>query len=286
MSPVNSSTKVTIFRPDSKIHDSYFKAICCLISEVWRFRSHTRVVFKEQFKAAAYGTGLGIVWNYLLPLLPLTVYWILSSFHVFERFEGVDRGSYITFGLTLWFFLVGCLQVPMQIVQNQNHQSMKTAFPLISSVVAGFAQLLFDSLVRLSLVSIVIISNGAFPSSWNVMFLPALLIPAFLFFVGLGLWLSILNVIYRDVSRIINIFLQYMIFLSGVIFPLDKIEVVAFINQFNPFAIYIQFSRGWFFNGMADNVENYLVASVLALLFFCVGARTFYVMEYRIRGAM
>tara|TARA_B100001287_G_scaffold29419_1_gene21008 strand:- start:41 stop:895 length:855 start_codon:yes stop_codon:yes gene_type:complete len=278
-----SSQQISVIRPDSRVNDGMIVALHHILGEVWNFRSHIRVVFKEQFRAAYTGTGLGLFWNYLLPLVPLSVYWFLSKLRVFPNFDGVDGATFITFGVTLWFLFVGCVQTPIQVVQLRNKESMKTTFPLSASIVSGFAQLLFETAVRLVLVILIIVVGQSWPA-WSALLLPLLLLPALMLFIGVGLLLGILNVIYKDISRVVTISLQYGIFISGVIFPFHHIEVLLKLNMFNPFAIYIDLSRSIVFQGEVINMAAYLTMSCVALALFLVAARLFYIMEYRVRG--
>ena len=280
---VRKSQQIHIIRPDSRMRESILSAIRHLINEIWNYRSHIRIIFKGRFRAAYSGTGLGIFWNYALPLVPLTVYWFLSVLRVFPNFEGVDGATFITFGVTLWFLFAGCIQIPMQVVQSRNKESMKTNFPLSASIVSEFARLLFDTMVRIILVSIIIVSTQSWPTAQGLM-LPFTLLPALFLFTGIGVMLGILNVIYNDVSRAVNIILQYGIFVSGVIFPLYDTGILSAFNAINPFAIFIDASRSIVFQGVINNLQNYLVASGLAFIFFAVSVRIFFVMEYRVRG--
>ena len=280
---VRKSQQIHIIRPDSRMRESMLSAIRHLINEIWNYRSHIRIIFKGRFRAAYSGTGLGIFWNYALPLVPLTVYWFLSVLRVFPNFEGVDGATFITFGVTLWFLFAGCIQIPMQVVQSRNKESMKTNFPLSASIVSEFARLLFDTMVRIILVSIIIVSTQSWPTAQGLM-LPFTLLPALFLFTGIGVMLGILNVIYNDVSRAVNIILQYGIFVSGVIFPLYDTGILSAFNAINPFAIFIDASRSIVFQGVINNLQNYLVASGLAFIFFAVSVRIFFVMEYRVRG--
>ncbi len=280
---LQESHHIRIIRPDSRVKERATTALRHLVGEIWRFRSHIRIVFREQFRAAYSGTGLGLFWNYVLPVVPLTVYWFLSKLRVFPNFEGVDSATFLTFGVTLWFLFTGCVQTPIQVVQSRNKEAMKTAFPLSAAIVSGFAKLLFDTLVRLGLVIIVITVTQSFPT-WLGLLLPLALIPAFLFFVGAGLLLGILNVIYNDVSRVVNIVLQYGIFVSGVIFPLYDAGLLSTLNRYNPFAIFIEVCRSVVFQGQIENLDGYLAMSAVALVVFLVSVRLFYIMEYRVRG--
>jgi len=280
---VRKSQQIHIIRPDSRMRESMLSAIRHLINEIWNYRSHIRIIFKGRFRAAYSGTGLGIFWNYALPLVPLTVYWFLSVLRVFPNFEGVDGATFITFGVTLWFLFAGCIQIPMQVIQSRNKESMKTNFPLSASIVSEFARLLFDTMVRIILVSIIIVSTQSWPTAQGLM-LPFMLLPALFLFTGIGVMLGILNVIYNDVSRVVNIILQYGIFVSGVIFPLYDIGILSAFNAINPFAVFIDASRSIVFQGVINNLQNYLVVSCLAFIFFAVSIRIFFVMEYRVRG--
>ena len=280
---VRKSQQIHIIRPDSRMRESMLSAIRHLINEIWNYRSHIRIIFKGRFRAAYSGTGLGIFWNYALPLVPLTVYWFLSVLRVFPNFEGVDGATFITFGVTLWFLFAGCVQIPMQVIQSRNKESMKTNFPLSASIVSEFARLLFDTMVRIILVSIIIVSTQSWPTAQGLM-LPFMLLPALFLFTGIGVMLGILNVIYNDVSRVVNIILQYGIFVSGVIFPLYDIGILSAFNAINPFPVFIDASRSIVFQGVINNLQNYLVVSCLAFIFFAVSIRIFFVMEYRVRG--
>ena len=275
--------KIRVTRPDSRVKEGPIKALRHLVGEIWRCRSHIRIVFKAQLRAAYSGTGLGIFWNYALPLVPLTVYWFLSKLRVFPNFEGVDSATFLTFGITLWFLFTGCIQTPIQVVQSRNSEAMKTAFPLSASIVSGFAKLTFDTLIRLILVAVVVIVNKSWPS-WQALYLPLVLLPAFLLFIGAGLLLGILNVIYKDVSRVVNIVLQYGIFVSGVIFPLYGAGLLYKLNLYNPFAVFIDVSRSVVFQGSLEHLNGYLAMSAIALVVFMLSVRLFYIMEYRVRG--
>ena len=281
--PVRKSQQIHIIRPDSRMRESMLSAVRHLINEIWNYRSHIRIIFKGRFSAAYSGTGLGIFWNYALPLVPLTVYWFLSVLRVFPNFEGVDGATFITFGVTLWFLFAGCIQIPMQVIQSRNKESMKTNFPLSASIVSEFAQLLFDTMIRIVLVLIIIAFTQSWPTVQGLM-LPFTLLPALFLFTGTGVMLGILNVIYNDVSRVVNIILQYGIFVSGVIFPLYDVGLLSVFNAINPFAIFIDACRSVVFQGTINNLYNYLVGSCLAFIFFAVSIRIFFVMEYRVRG--
>ena len=280
---LNEKNWFQIIRPDSRMSEGSIKAIRNLAEEIWIFRSHIKIVFTEQFRAAYSGTGLGIFWNYVLPLVPLTVYWTLSRLRVFPNFEGVDSATFLAFGVTLWFLFAGCVQTPIQVVHSRNKEAMKTAFPLSAAIVSGFGRLLFDTIMRVLFVIIVVVMTQSWPRLSSLL-LPLVMLPAVLLFVGAGLLLGILNAIYNDVSRVVVILLQYGIFVSGVLFPLSDMGLLSTLILFNPFAVFIDACRTIVFQGAIENFSVYLTMTGLALIVFVLSCRAFFIMEYRIRG--
>lgn len=275
--------RIVTIRPDSRSGESTLDALRHLVQEIWSFRGHIKIVFKEQFRAAYQGSGLGVFWNYALPIVPLTVYLWLSHIRVFPAFEGVDGTTFIAFGVTLWFFLSGCVQTPIATIAARNQEVMKTAFPLSAAILSAFAKLVFDTLVRLGFVALIILISMK-PPAPTALLLPLALVPATLLFLGVGLLFGLLNVIYKDVGRVINIFLQYGLFVSGVIFPMPHFGVIGTLSLFNPFAVFIEAARGIVFRGGIDDPLPLAIWSVVAVLVFLLTTRVFYVMEYRIRG--
>ncbi len=272
-----------IISGDSRSKAGILMSLRSIYADIWAFRSHIGIVFGARFQAAYKGTGMGLIWNYALPLVPLTLYWFLSTIRIFPNFEGVDGSTFITFGVSLWFLLTGCIQVPIDILEGRNAESMKTEFPMSASIMSGFAQLLFDTLVRFTFVFLIIAVNQNWPM-WQALFLPLLIAPGLLGLIGIGLILGILNIAYNDVSRVTRIFLQYGIFVSGVIFPLAEAGWLAKINTINPFSIYIDVCRDIFFQGILVDGVRYFATAFLSIIFFLVAVRVFYVMEYRVRG--
>lgn len=275
--------KILIYRPDTRLRDSFLTAVASLAREIVQFRWHIWINFKRDFTAMYRQTGLGVVWNIILPVVPVTVYLLLAKLRVFPTYEGMDPTVYITVGVTLWFLFSGAIRIPVGIVENQSAALAKTSYPLICAILAGFAQLCFDTLVRTALVlPVMFYFVGAPPA--GALFFPILLIPALTFFAGLGLTLSILNTIYRDVSKVVTVMLSYGIFVSLVIFPLPAIGIVQTIITFNPFATYIDNLRYLLVFGHLGNQHVFWITSAIGAIAFFVGCKIFHVMEQRIKG--
>lgn len=278
-----TGVKVRTFVPDSRLTVSAFKAIGSLFSEVWSFRSHVAVTFGSEFRSSYRGTVFGVFWNFVLPLVPLSTYILLVHLRVFPVYDGLDPAVYICFNVTVWSLLTGLIIRPIQVVKSKNKESTRTAQPISVSVVASFARLFFDTLVRVALLCILIVAFAQWPKTNLLMLVPILLSGIILCF-SLGLILAVFNVIIPDIERVVGIMLQYGVFVSGVIFPLNRLGPLKLLEPYNPFNVYIQALRDDVFFGEIANGTAVLSWSGISVLLFLLAMRFFYVMERRIRG--
>lgn len=284
---VSSETEIQ-YRPDDRFRASPLSAIRRISDEIWRLKFQVGIAFSKEFKSGYRGTALGIFWNILIPLLPIIVYSIMASSRFFPVFDGIDVVVAISFNATLWYFFVGCVQIPIDTVRSRNQESMKTSVPLSVSVVASFGRLAFESLVRVALLmSFVVLTREWFSfNAWGA-------IPVFffatIFFLGSGLFLAILGVASPDVHKVSGPILSLGIFVSGVIFPLPTDGGWAVVGEYNPFAVAISSLRSILFANSPDvfathDAISLVIWSVVSVCIFLWGARVFYVMEFRIRG--
>lgn len=273
---------VRIIRPNDRLNEGMLSAARHILRELVQHRDHISTAFRQDFRGLYHGAFFGVVWNLLLPLVPITIYVFLSLYRVLPGFDNVSSAAYVALGATIWFLLAGCIQQPLQTVRSRNAEVMKTAMPLSAMVISGFAQLLFETLVRMVFVATIIVFTAT-KLQWSAALLPLVLLPGVLLFLGLGLILAMANVIYTDVGRVTTIVLQYGIFVSGVIFPLASLPFSE-ILAWNPAHIFIEEARWVFFRGMPESGWLLGGYAVLGCAMFLLGCRVFYLMEYRVRG--
>lgn len=272
-----------VYRPDSRFEAGWLGAIGALSQEIVKFRSHILTLFANEFHASYRGAALGVLWNFVLPILPISVYVFLVSLRVFPAYEGLPPAVYIGFNVMLWFLFSGVIMQPIHVVRSRNAEVMKTAMPLSASIASSFARLSFDTLVRIAFVAAIMATTSTAPNA-GVVALAPVAIAGCIFFLSLGLLLSILNVIYPDIERLMTIVLQYGVFLSGVIFPISSIEPLAPFATMNPFNVFIEASRDIVFFGTIAHPAAFAAWTAGGAILLIVAARFFYVMEYRIRG--
>ena len=194
------------------------------VRELWAYRELLYFLTWRDILVRYKQAVLGVAWAILQPLLTMVVFTV-----VFNRALGVQSPSsdvpYAVFsfsGLLPWQFFAGALaRSGISLVGNANLLT-KVYFPRlvipIAAVLGGLVDLGISFLVLLALMA----AYGIAPT-WHVVFLPLFVLLAFATALAVSLWLSALNVLYRDVQYVIPFLVQLWMFVSPVIYPISSI---------------------------------------------------------------
>ena len=246
--------------------------------ELWAYRELLYFLTWRDILIRYKQAVMGVAWAILQPLLTMVVFTV-----VFNKGLGVQSPSsdvpYAVFsfsGLLPWQFFAGALsRSGVSLVGNANLLT-KVYFPRlvipISAVLGGLLDLGISFLVLLALMA----AYGIAPT-WHVVFLPLFVVLAFATAVAVSLWLSALNVLYRDVQYIIPFLVQLWMFVSPVIYPIDSIPAgplrVAF--ALNPMTGVIGGFR-WALLGQQFPPGSYLWISLAVVAALLVGGVVYF----------
>lgn len=193
-------------------------------AELWHYRELLYFLTWRDILVRYKQAVLGVAWVVLQPVLTMVVFTV-----VFNKALGIQSPSsdipYAVFsfaGLLPWQFFAGALtRSGVSLVGNANLLT-KVYFPRliipISAVLAGLVDLAIAFVVLVALM----IAYRVAPT-WNVVLLPIFIGIAFATALAVSLWLSALNVLYRDVQYIIPFLVQLWMFISPVIYPISAI---------------------------------------------------------------
>lgn len=219
------------------------------LAEVWRYRELLYFLTVRDIKLRYKQTALGVAWAVLQPLLSLTVFVIF--FGKLARLEDATGGPpyilYVMAALIPWQLFVYALTQSSNSLVAEQRLITKVYFPRLIVPVASVLSGLVDFLVAFGLMGVLMVLGpalGLFPvtlPSANVVFLPAFVVLAVLTALAVGLWLSSLNVQYRDVRYTIPFLAQFWMFATPVLYPGRMVrekfgEVAAAVYGLNPLA--------------------------------------------------
>lgn len=208
-----------------------------LPEELYRNRRLVLSLAKNDFKTKYAGSYFGTVWAFIQPIVTICVYWFVFGLALRN---GADRGVpfvlWLVAGLVPWFFIQEGLTGGTSALLEYNYLVKKVVFnidilPLVKTIAALFIHAFFV-LFMLLLFAL----YGYYPglhTLWVVYFSASLMI----FVTGLCMLTSSLVVFFRDLSQIINIFLQVGIWMTPIMWSLEdllaKYPVLALL-KLNP----------------------------------------------------
>lgn len=207
------------------------------LGELWEYRELLYFLTWRDVLVRYKQAVLGVAWAVVQPVLTMIVFTV-----IFNRALGVKSPDpsvpyeIFTFaGLLPWQFFAGALaRSGVSLVGNSNLLT-KVYFPRlvipISAMLAGLVDLLISFVVLL----ILMVAYGV-PFGWEMVLLPLFIVYAMITAMAVSLWLSALNVLYRDVQYIIPFMVQLWMFVSPVIYSIEDIPegFLRVIYSINP----------------------------------------------------
>lgn len=246
------------------------------LADLWRYRELLAFLVWKSLKIRYKQTVLGASWALLQPLATMVVFSV-----VFGHLVGLkgDYGSpyplFVFAGLLPWtFFNAALTQSSTSIVSSANLVT-KVYFPRLIIPLSATLVPIVDFLLGLVVFFGLFAWYGIWPH-WHVVFIPAFLAIAFLAAQGISLFLSALNVRYRDVQYIVPFLTQLWLYLTPVIYPVSLIpQKWHWVLALNPMAGVVD---GFRWSVLGKGVPDFSVygISLAVALFFAVAGLAYF----------
>ena len=242
------------------------------LRELWRYRELMGILVWRDIKVRYRQTFLGIGWVIAQPLLTMGIFTLL--FNRVARIQpdaNVPYSIFIMAALVPWtFFASGAANSGNSLIGNA-HLISKVYFPRMiipaASVLAGA----IDMLVTCGALAVMMVVARV-AVSWIVLILPLVVVVAALFTLGIGLWLSAMNVEYRDVRVVVPFLLQLWLYATPVAYPLSVLPAWARpIALANPMTAVVETFRSALF-GRPINWWNFAYACAVTAAVLISGA--------------
>jgi lipopolysaccharide transport system permease protein len=249
------------------------------LRELWRYRELLYFLTWRDVKVRYKQTALGASWAILQPFLTMVVFSLFFGRLAQIPSDGVPYPIFSYAGLLPWtFFSMGLAQSSASLVTSSNLIT-KVYFPRLAIPVAT----VLSGVVDFMLAFVVLLGMMAFygiAPTWNIIWLPFFLLLALVTCLGVGLWLSALNVKYRDVRYVIPFITQFWLFATPIAYPSALLDQPwRTIYGLNPMVGVVDGFRWALLDSNTGPGLVVLVSSVTALAVLVGGAFYFRRME-------
>jgi lipopolysaccharide transport system permease protein len=188
------------------------------LDEVWRYRELLFFLVWRDIKVRYKQTALGAVWAILQPLMTMLVFSLFFGKLARVPSDGVPYPLFSVAGLVPWtFFASGLTQSANSLVGSAN-LIKKVYFPRLTIPIATIMAESVDFGLAFLVMLVMLAIYGVAPSA-RMLWLPLFVLLAFVTSLGVGLWLSALNVEFRDIRYVVPFITQFWMFATPIAYP-------------------------------------------------------------------
>ena len=245
------------------------------LKSIWAYRELLYFLVWRDLKLRYKQTSIGIGWTVLQPLIAMVIFTVIFGHFAKIPSDGVPYPIFAFCGLLPWTYFATALNRCMVSVVADAQLVSKIFFPRLLLPIAGTISGVIDFFISLGLFLGLMVWYG-FVVTWWLLTLPLFLMLAFLTALAVGLWVSALNVRYRDVTYTIPFLIQAWMFASPVIYPVSMIpEKYRSLYSLNPMAGVIEGFR-WALLGKANPDFSVMAVSVVVVIGVLAGGLVFF----------
>ena len=233
------------------------------LKEFWKYRELFYFLTKRDIQVRYKQTVLGGLWAIIQPVFTMVVFTLFFGRLAKMPSDGIPYPIFVYAGLLPWTYFANALSASGNSLVGSANLITKVYFPrLIIPASSSLAGLLDFFIAMLVLVAMMIYYH--FVPGVGILLFPILVGLTFLCAVGVGLWLSALNVQYRDIRYVIPFIIQLWMFVSPVIYPVSMVkEKYQWLMALNPMGGVINAYRAsilghlpidWFLFGISTSI--------------------------------
>jgi lipopolysaccharide transport system permease protein len=243
--------------------------------ELWAYRELLYFFVWRELKVRYKQTVVGAAWAVIQPFLTMLIFSLFFGKLAHIPSGGLPYPIFYYSALLPWMYFASSLQnATNKIVENQNVIT-KVYFPRLILPISGTVSGLVDFGISFLMFVAIMIYYRIHPG-WAILMLPVFLLLAVLTALGVGLWLSALNAIYRDVRYIVPFLVQFWMFASPVVYPSSLVPTKwRWLYGLNPMAGVIEGFR-WSLTGTGDPPNRMLLVSSVAVVGVLLGGLMYF----------
>lgn len=245
------------------------------LKELWHYRELIYFLTWRDIKVRYKQAVLGIAWSVLQPVLTTAIMTVVFGILLKVESDGLPYPVFALSALLPWhLFQLSLQKSSISLVGNANLLT-KVYFPRVIIPLSSVLAALVDFAISLVLLFISM-AIYRIPLTWNVLWVIPLTLLSVLAALAVGLWLSALNVQYRDVQQMVPFLIQIWMYATPIVYPITTIPEGTFryIYSLNPMVGVVQGFRWSLFGGSPPDVT--LLISSLAVLLLLVSGLFFF----------
>lgn len=212
-----------------------FKSIRYVLHENFNNLYRIYSIAKYELLGDVKDSKFGFFWNFASPAIQVFTYWIVFGIGLLRKpQQGIDYLPWVVVGFAAWWFIQPCITNGCSAIFSKRNVITKMKFPVSILPATVCVKELFNHCFMLIIAFIIVIIYGFYPNIYwlNIIYFAFC---AFMFVEALSLILSVLNMISRDVKKLVTSLMRMLLYLSPVLWEAHySIEILNIITKLNP----------------------------------------------------
>lgn len=255
----------------------FLKLLKIALLDIYQSRFLAKQLAKRDIKAQYRQSLFGIAWAFILPLATAFVWIILNKTGTVKLSStGIPYPVYAFSGTLLWAIISEAITSPITNTIAAKGILSKINFPKEALILSGIYKQLFNIFIKVIVLFIFLIIYGISFNS-NLLFFPFTILGALFFGTTIGLLLTPIGVLYKDISKIISMGLQFLMYATPVVYAIPNEGILKTIMEWNPLTPLILTARD-FVVGTTPVYLNYY----FWIMLICIPLFLFAIVLYRI----
>jgi lipopolysaccharide transport system permease protein len=252
------------------------------LGELWAYRQLLYFFVWRDIKVRYKQTVIGAAWAVLQPVMTMLVFSLFFGALAKIPSQGLPYPVFYYCALLPWMYFSTAMQAATNIVVDQQRVITKIYFPRVVLPIAAVLSGLLDFAISFAVFLGMMVYYRIVPTK-AVIWLPAFTLLAVLTALGVGLWLSALNALYRDVRYVLPFLVQFWMFASPVAYASSLVPAKwRWLYGLNPMAGVIEGFR-WALTGHGQPPGILLAASSAAVILLVFSGLVYY---HAVEGTM
>jgi lipopolysaccharide transport system permease protein len=249
------------------------------LRQVWQYHELLYFLAWREVKVRYKQTAIGAAWAILQPLLTMIIFAVI--FGVFAKIpsDDIHYPIFVYAALLPWTYFSQAVERSGNSMVENARLITKIYFPRLIIPLASVLTPIIDVTLALLVLIPLMLIYKVYPSP-RILFLPFFLLMATLTALSISLWLSALNVRYRDVRYIIPFILQVGLYASPVVYPISIVpERWQLLFSLNPMVGVIDGFRWALLGQTTPNLLSMSVSGIMVFILFIGGLYYFKYVE-------
>lgn len=275
-----NESNLTEYYPNQRIRIGFFAAWSVMLKNIIASRELIWQLFKRDFLLQYKKSFFGFTWLLASPLIGVAS-WVLLQLTGILSPGKIDIAflPYVLLGSSLWGLFMGFYASAMGTLDAGAGFINQVKYPHEALLVKQTAQHLAGFMITFILNLIVLVLYKVNLPIEIILF-PIFILPLFFIGGGIGLIMSVVNVVAPDIQRIFGVFLSFLFYATPIVYSSEvSSPFLQKVIEYNPLTYLIGGIRDLIIKGNIENFNIFLILSIASFIFFLFAWRLFFVSE-------